>query len=136
LHGNTSDGVHVASTGGVWNALVYGFGGMRDYNGVIAFDPRLPVDWERLAFRITLHGVRLRVEVVHGAISFEVEDGKSAVVAVRDQPVTVMAGEPITVPLLGQGPQLDGEPALHSGDRRQDGTLIIATVPNARTGRR
>ena len=33
LHGNTTDGVHVASTGGVWNALVYGFGGMRDYNG-------------------------------------------------------------------------------------------------------
>ena len=33
LHGNTSDGVHVASTGGVWNALVYGFGGMRDHNG-------------------------------------------------------------------------------------------------------
>ena len=42
LHGNTSDGVHVASTGGVWNALVYGFAGMRDYNGVITFDPRLP----------------------------------------------------------------------------------------------
>ena len=34
LHGNTTDGVHVASTGGVWNCLVYGFGGMRDYNGI------------------------------------------------------------------------------------------------------
>ena len=42
LHGNTADGVHVASTGGVWNCLAYGFGGMRDYNGVITFDPRLP----------------------------------------------------------------------------------------------
>ena len=31
LHGNTTDGVHVASTGGVWNCLVYGFGGMRDH---------------------------------------------------------------------------------------------------------
>ena len=135
LHGNTSDGVHVASTGGVWNALVYGFGGMRDYNGAITFDPRLPAGWERLAFRITLRGVRLQVEVVHGAIGFEVERGASAVVSVRDQLVTVTAGEPVTVPLLGQGPQLDGAPALHSGDRRQDGTLIIATVPNARTGR-
>ena len=35
LHENTTDGVHVASTGGVWNVLVYGFGGMRDHNGVI-----------------------------------------------------------------------------------------------------
>ena len=30
LHGNAPDGVHVASTGGVWSALVYGFGGFRD----------------------------------------------------------------------------------------------------------
>ena len=28
IHGNASDGVHVASTGGVWSALVYGFGGL------------------------------------------------------------------------------------------------------------
>ena len=42
LHGNTSDGVHVASTGGVWNILAYGFGGMRDYNGIVTFDPGCP----------------------------------------------------------------------------------------------
>ena len=46
LHGNTTDGVHVASTGGVWNCLAYGFGGMRDYNGVVTFDPRLPESWD------------------------------------------------------------------------------------------
>ena len=33
LHNNASDGVHVASTGGVWSSLVYGFGGMRDAGG-------------------------------------------------------------------------------------------------------
>ena len=35
LHGNTSDGVHIASAGGVWNALVHGFGGMRHDSGRI-----------------------------------------------------------------------------------------------------
>lgn len=40
LHRNTSDGIHVASTGGVWSALVYGFGGMRDHGGRITFEPR------------------------------------------------------------------------------------------------
>ena len=132
LHGNTSDGVHVASTGGVWNALVYGFGGMRDHNGTITFDPRLPEGWERLAFRITLRGTRVRVEVVHGSITFAVEDGDPTTLAVRDHHVAVTSGAPVTVSLTGQGPQIDGEPALHSGDRRQDGTLIIATVPHAR----
>jgi alpha,alpha-trehalose phosphorylase len=31
--GNVVDGVHVASVGGVWMALVYGFGGLRDFDG-------------------------------------------------------------------------------------------------------
>ncbi len=40
LHGNTSDGVHIASTGGIWGALVNGFGGMRDHGGRMTFNPR------------------------------------------------------------------------------------------------
>ena len=48
LHHNTSDGVHIASAGGVWNALVHGFGGMRHDEGRISFDPRLPADWPEL----------------------------------------------------------------------------------------
>ena len=63
LHGNASDGVHVASTGGVWNILAYGFGGMRDYNGEITFDPRLPASWPGLTFQITLRGTRIKVDL-------------------------------------------------------------------------
>ena len=48
VHGNTVDGLHVASTGGVWNALVSGFGGMRDHGGELSFDPRLPASWPGL----------------------------------------------------------------------------------------
>jgi alpha,alpha-trehalose phosphorylase len=31
--GNASDGVHIASAAGVWSALVFGFGGVRDFDG-------------------------------------------------------------------------------------------------------
>ena len=31
--GNVSDGVHIAAAGGVWKALVFGFGGVREYDG-------------------------------------------------------------------------------------------------------
>ena len=69
--------------------------------------------------------------VVHESITFEVDAGESVRLAVRGHQVTVTGSEPVTVPLSGQGPQIDGEPALHSGERRQDGTLIIASVPQA-----
>jgi alpha,alpha-trehalose phosphorylase len=135
LHGNTSDGVHVASTGGVWNALVYGFGGMRDYQGRITFDPRLPEHWRELIFRVTLRGARVRVNLTADEITFAVEEGDTAALSVRAQPITVTSGQPVTVQLSGQGPKIEGTPALQAGDRRVDGSLITASVPQSRTAR-
>ena len=42
LHHNTRDGLHMASLAGAWTALVAGFGGLRDDDGVLSLDPQLP----------------------------------------------------------------------------------------------
>ncbi|HEY5821414.1 MAG TPA: glycosyl hydrolase family 65 protein [Propionibacteriaceae bacterium] len=136
LHGNTTDGVHVASTGGVWNALVYGFGGMRDYNGVVTFDPRLPTDWTGLTFQLTLQGSQLRVDLTAGEIAFTVVDGLGAELSVRGHRFTVSPETPVRVPLTDQGPRIDTPLAFQKGERRPDGTLITATVPQATVSRR
>jgi alpha,alpha-trehalose phosphorylase len=128
-HGNTTDGVHVASTGGVWNALVSGFGGFRDHDGEFTIDPRLPASWEALVYRVTLRGTRVRVTVRPDALELEVEDGQSATFAVRGESVTVTADAPVTIELDGQGPRLEGEPPPVPGRRRADGTIISAIVP-------
>jgi alpha,alpha-trehalose phosphorylase len=47
----------------VWLSLVYGFGGMLDDGEHLAFDPRLPSGWQRLAFSVARHGSRLHVEI-------------------------------------------------------------------------
>jgi alpha,alpha-trehalose phosphorylase len=135
LHGNATDGVHVASTGGVWNALVFGFGGMRDYDGEITFDPRLPDSWEAVTFRIALQGTRVEVHLTAEAIRFHVLDGETADVQVRGQKVTVRAGEDVTVPLEHQGPLVQAPLTLLTGERRRDGSLITASVPQATTRR-
>jgi alpha,alpha-trehalose phosphorylase len=128
-HHNTSDGVHVASTGGVWSALVSGFGGFRDHGGIFRLDPRLPEMWETLTFRLTLHGTRVRVGVFPDRVELTVEDGEQATLIVRGQEVTVTADEPVSVALDGQGPRLEGEPPPVPGRRRSDGTIITAIVP-------
>jgi alpha,alpha-trehalose phosphorylase len=132
LHHNTSEGVHVASAGGVWSALAYGFGGMRDHGGEITFDPRLPASWKSLVFRITLKGTRLRVTLVEDSITFEVEVGTGAVVGVRGQPFEVTTAGPVTVPLDDQGDRMDGEPEPRAlrPTVRSDGTVITASVPH------
>jgi alpha,alpha-trehalose phosphorylase len=136
LHGNTTDGVHVASTGGVWNCLVYGFGGMRDYNGVVTFDPRLPESWEGLSFQIALRGTRVRVDLTASQIEFTVVQGERAEVSVRGHRVTVSTESPVRIPLSDQGPRIDGPVPSINGDRRPDGTLITASVPQPTATRR
>ena len=128
-HQNTSDGVHVASTGGVWSALVAGFGGFRDHGGVFTIDPRLPEAWDSLVYRVTLLGTRVKVTVRTDELELEVEDGKQATLRVRGADVTVLPGDPVTVPLNGQGQRLSGEPPPVPGRRRSDGTIISAIGP-------
>ena len=61
--GNMMNGAHIASIGGSWMSLVYGFGGMRDYGGEMSFRPRLPAGWTRLRFPLTVRGNLIHVDV-------------------------------------------------------------------------
>jgi alpha,alpha-trehalose phosphorylase len=131
LHNNASDGVHVASTGGVWSSLVYGFGGMRDAGGRLTFDPRLPADWPELRFRLRWRGTRVTVTVRQDSLSAEAGEGEPVEITVRGERYVIEAGTPVTVPLLGQGPNLHGRPSSDqfSGTRRDDGSLMTASIP-------
>ncbi|CAN1210135.1 Beta-phosphoglucomutase [Tumidithrix helvetica PCC 7403] len=53
---NTKDGIHAASAGGVWQAVVFGFGGIQlTDRGPIATS-QLPPTWTRLQFKLHWHG--------------------------------------------------------------------------------
>lgn len=133
LHHNAADGVHVASTGGVWSALVCGFAGLRDFDGQLSFDPRLPESWPSLTFHLTWHGARLTVSLRRDALTVESDRESSCSVpfSVRGGRHTAQPGESVTVPLEDQGPVLSGRPTLRAlrGNRREDGTLITASIP-------
>lgn len=133
LHHNTGDGVHIASAGGVWNAMVYGFGGMRDYGGAISFDPRLPGAWPSLRFPIRLRGSRVRVSLSAEAIEFVVEEGPGGVITVRGVDVAVSPAAPVRVRLEGQGPRLaslsGSRPLVHGRLATED--EITIGVPGA-----
>ena len=133
LHSNARDGAHIASTGGVWNALVYGFGGLRDHHGRISFDPRLPAGWAALTFPLRIRGSRLRVRLSAEAISFEVEEGGAVELTVRGAGVTVQPGSPVTVVLEDQGarlPSMEGSSPI-LGENREDGSVVRAIVPES-----
>lgn len=129
LHRNTSDGIHVASAAGVWSALVHGFGGFRDHDGVFSFDPRLPETFEHIQFRVTIRGARMRVDVYQDVMEFAMETPGTLRFSVRNTQYELSDGETIKVPLANQGPRLAGAPVSPIGLKRADGSIIEAIVP-------
>lgn len=97
LHRNTTDGVHLASAGGVWMALVYGMAGMRDTSGRISFDPRLPAEWRTMVFKLKVRSIVLGIELDHERLTLTA-DGGELEVSVRGVRVTV-GTDPVSVPI-------------------------------------
>jgi trehalose/maltose hydrolase-like predicted phosphorylase len=54
-------GVHIAALGGMWHALVFGFGGMFIAKEGPRFEPHIPEDWQTLLFPVLWRGEQLRV---------------------------------------------------------------------------
>lgn len=53
---NAHEGIHAASAGGVWQAVVFGFGGVRMTPSGPVATPRLPEGWTRLKFKLCWQG--------------------------------------------------------------------------------
>lgn len=63
VRSNTTDGIHAASAGGLWQAVVFGFAGIRiTENGLTAY-PNLPTHWKRLKFRLQWRNQWYQVDV-------------------------------------------------------------------------
>lgn len=55
--GNTALGIHAASLGGTWQALIFGFGGLKvEKDDVLSVNPWLPEKWKALKFSIWWKG--------------------------------------------------------------------------------
>jgi trehalose/maltose hydrolase-like predicted phosphorylase len=66
LTGTTAGGLHFAALGGIWQALVFGFGGIRPRGDELTLDPRLPEAWNALEVRLRFRGSRVVVTARHG----------------------------------------------------------------------
>ena len=79
--GNVKDGCHIASMGGTWMMLTYGFGGMRDDDGILSFWPRrAPEENAILRFPLTYRGQMLEVEIGLETVEYTLREGACVVI--------------------------------------------------------
>ena len=72
---NTYQGVHTAGMGSAWMTMVYGFAGMRNYNGILHFNPYLPDEWDSYKFSIKFKGREILVEVKEDGVHYKLSSG-------------------------------------------------------------
>jgi trehalose/maltose hydrolase-like predicted phosphorylase len=121
LHQNTRDGLHMASLAGAWMALVIGFGGLRDDEGIMSLDPQLPDGISRLRFRLRWRGFRLIIDVNHKDVTYTLRDGPGGELTIRhageDLTLSTESASTIAVrkrkPLLPTPPQPPGREPVH-----------------------
>jgi alpha,alpha-trehalose phosphorylase len=108
--GNMKHGAHVASIGGTWLALVYGFGGLRDYGGRISFRPCLPQEWSALRFPLAIRGRRLRVEIEHATTTYRLVEGSELRIWHGEEELVLTAAAPIAIRPTPAPPVEEPEP--------------------------
>lgn len=64
--GNVGDGIHGASNGGLWQAVVFGFCGLHLTDQGPKLDPKLPYHWKQVRFSVVYRGERLRFTASSG----------------------------------------------------------------------
>jgi trehalose/maltose hydrolase-like predicted phosphorylase len=75
LTGTTAGGLHLAAMGGLWQALVFGFAGVRPRGDVLELDPLLPSDWEALELRLAFRGSPVRIRAEPDLIAVDADPG-------------------------------------------------------------
>jgi trehalose/maltose hydrolase-like predicted phosphorylase len=91
---NRASGLHMATQGGLWQAVAIGCAGVRAGETSLALDPHLPPGWRQLRFRIAHRGVPLILTLTPDEI---VVEARTAVARIRlgDLEADVRAGTPL-----------------------------------------
>ncbi|MCH7615288.1 MAG: glycoside hydrolase family 65 protein [Nitrospinae bacterium] len=103
--GNVKDGCHIASMGGTWMTMVYGFAGMRDYDGVLTFRPRRPPDGEGIMrIPLTMRGQRIEVEIDAEArtVKYSLREGEGLMLRHEEEEIHLTKDDPTATRTMGE----------------------------------
>jgi alpha,alpha-trehalose phosphorylase len=96
--GNVKDGCHIASMGGTWMMLTYGFGGMRDDNGTLSFWPRrAPQENAVLQFTVAYRGQMLEIKISLEKVEYTLREGERLAFRHETEDIQLTTANPVAV---------------------------------------
>jgi len=80
--------------GGIWQSVVYGFGGVRIVGQELHIAPRLLPEWSALSFPLVWRGQPLAVQADQAGVCVTAQGSQPITVRVYGQAVTLEPGKP------------------------------------------
>ncbi|HHW48479.1 MAG TPA: glycoside hydrolase family 65 protein [Clostridiaceae bacterium] len=68
------EGIHFASLGATWQAVINGFGGVEIKNGLISINPKLPELWNLLSFKMFYRNCIICVNISKNAVELVLDE--------------------------------------------------------------
>lgn len=90
---SSDEGIHTASLGGIWQGVVYGFGGVSNHHGALHVNPKLKPGWECLDFSIYYLGTKLEFKITQSQISIVNNSSQEMAIQVVGTDVVLAANE-------------------------------------------
>ncbi|MGI9531897.1 glycoside hydrolase family 65 protein [Lutimonas sp.] len=83
------EGLHITSMAGTWLSIVQGFGGMRNFDNTLSFDPIIPKNWKSYSFKIKYRDHTIKVFKNHEGCKFYNESDTPIDIIVSNKTVTI-----------------------------------------------
>jgi len=97
IGGNVEHGLHLASMGGIWMSVTYGAAGMRDYDGELTFNPKLPNEIKRIQFNLSLGENLLGVDIKPKETIYSLKQGSELNFKHRKKKIKLKKGKSVTI---------------------------------------
>ena len=79
------EGCHITSMAGTWLSVVQGFGGMRNFDDSLSFNPTIPKEWESYSFKINYRDSVIQVFKSHEVTTYKNLSDKPVDIIVNDK---------------------------------------------------
>jgi len=95
LYGNTQEGIHAASLGGTWQAIVFGFCGIEFIDDIISVTPKFPRTWQKVKFSLTYRGDRVEFDLTNEEVRVKIvsKKKKKTKVVVFGKPYSILTNK-------------------------------------------
>jgi trehalose/maltose hydrolase-like predicted phosphorylase len=85
----------MAGLGGLWQTVIFGFGGVDLTGEKLSMDPKLPPQWRSLSFRVCWRGRVVAIRIAGKNVQARLVEGKAMELRIAGATHKLMAGAPM-----------------------------------------